>query len=528
MAAPALNLASLNALISQCGCCELPRCCPPALECISFNGLAVGVGFLPEDSDSVSAAVPDWKRTRFLRRVHTRTGISPPDIVADHPSGTGTYVRKHTDVSWVLKTIEEYERSFEASVGSLQGGTCRSVETPLVTRCEASGGFTQTFTAVIYWGGEWVSFTDLVVVSTITEVSGQETAEHLAWEDEYASWLAAHPDYAAEHAAWESAYAVWISDYAAWDAAVEAYQAAVQAWMDGGSVGDPPVSPGDPPVAPEEPPPAPVEPDEFYPPCTYRQSFQYTYYEYQEGGPVLVESTEESPNPYEYSTVPISDLQGQDGTELVTSYEMPVTFEEFFAAAESWIDANIEEALDDFIAGGGSDSSACTPGSACGARKFSLPDVGSPFQPALQITNSRYRWKLNKCCGYKSILSGWREVFFPLAYMQWYQALAGLGSGDEIPPPPVDLEALSAQRQWQWTGTPPLCLGSSSASSEVDPYDEESMWSPWSLTLRVPTGQEGIMLLRNYFQICYGSIPDVMPGVTGQINLSDDIPDGWT
>lgn len=243
---------------------------------------------------------------------------------------------------------------------------------------------------------------------------------------------------------------------------------------------------------------------------------------------MLVESTEEFPNPYTFSTVPISNLLGQDGSELVKTYEVPVTLEEFIAAASAWMHHQIDEALDDFIAGGGSDSSACQPATTCGARKFSLPFVGSPWQPSLELAAFRYRWRLNKCCGYKKILSGWREVFFPLEYMQWYQDLAGLGSSDDIPAPPVDLDALAEHRQWLWEGQPPLCNDSSSGSSEVDPYDHEPMWSPWSLTVKVPDGEEGLVLLRNYFQICYGNIPDAMPDVTGQINLSDNIPDGWT
>jgi hypothetical protein len=138
----------------------------------------------------------------------------------------------------------------------------------------------------------------------------------------------------------------------------------------------------------------------------------------------------------------------------------------------------------------------------------------------------RYRFKLNKCCAYRSILSGWREVFVPQSYQEWFLGLAELGSGDVIPAPPVDLEDLAAHKQWLWTGIPPLCKGSSSSNS--DPFDYEPMWSAWSNPVKVPADECGLVVLKNYFQICHGSLQDVMPEVLGQMNFSDDTPDDWT
>ncbi len=235
----------------------------------------------------------------------------------------------------------------------------------------------------------------------------------------------------------------------------------------------------------------------------------------------LVESTEEYPNPSTYHVTP-GDLQGQPSfADWEFLYEAPVTQEEWLTAAEDWMDA-----LSDFADAddSGSDSAACPPGDLCAARRYVGAWVDS-WQSSIETDFFQYRIKLDKCCGFKSILSGWREVLFTKEYLDWLADVAALGSSDDIPPSPEDLEANSPKKQWLWEGAPPLCPEDSSASgyeSDYDPFDDEAMWSPWSLTVKLARDKQGRIELRNYWQKCYGSLPDFMPAVMGDIDLSDD------
>ncbi len=110
----------------------------------------------------------------------------------------------------------------------------------------------------------------------------------------------------------------------------------------------------------------------------------------------------------------------------------------------------------------------------------------------------RYRIKLDKCCLNEKIRLEWDEVFYPQSYLDW---LEGGASGD-----PPD-EPVVTPKAWEWEGIPPGCGSSSAAESDHDSYDEQSMWSPWSLAVIPPLGGEGVVLLKNMLMDCNPDSP---------------------
>ncbi len=137
-----------------------------------------------------------------------------------------------------------------------------------------------------------------------------------------------------------------------------------------------------------------------------------------------------------------------------------------------------------------------------------------------KATGFIYQFRLNKCCGYKTIRCEWDEVFFPKAYLDWLKQIGELSNREDWPPNPGGI--VITPKVWTWQGNPPLCNHDSSSSDQTDdPFDDRGMWSPWSAMVTVPEGQEGVVVLRKFSQKCYGELIDDMPGVLGDIIPSD-------
>lgn len=521
------TLAEVNALLAQCGCCPLPRCCPPQLECRSVVVSANMVGFIKPPADSDSDEVPAFMATRYLKRTHGGLrGLGDDTTYGNYPpsgaGGGGTYVNYTRTDSRSAFYVSEYDRSFQA------GMACIATPAALQTgHCLITGESTETYYTAyredLVEGesiGANANFLSGTVVTEWVSAAGERTEEHIAWEEEADAWDLANPGH-------EAAVAAWQVDHDAWDAEVAAWEIAYQEWLNGGEVGDPPP---DHRVEPTRPADRPTEPTEFYPECTLRVNTTYTNYErvnLGEGWIIrLIPEDSEYENPR--TDTYIHGLIIPTDDEETANYENVVTYEDFIGLVEAWSAENKVEAFASSELAE-SDSDYCPASEICGAYKFYGDAASQPFFAAFEARLFQYRWKLNKCCGYESITSGWREVLWPLEYLQWLAEIELLGSDDPVPPPPVDLDALAAKKQWLWSGSPPLCpIESDSADSgtpPLDPYDHEPMWSPWSAIVGLPVGERGRIGLRNYFQLCYGTLKDFMPQVTGEIDFSDDLPD---
>lgn len=137
------------------------------------------------------------------------------------------------------------------------------------------------------------------------------------------------------------------------------------------------------------------------------------------------------------------------------------------------------------------------------------------------ISAFQYRWKLDSCCRNQKIRAEWDEVFFPKVFLAW---LDEIRLQSEPGPPPV--MPTVTKKAWQWEGTPPGCDESASWFEEDDRFLDESMWSPWSLPVLPPPGEEGIVVLRNLMIDCnpdskWGSKPELMRGVLPEYDASD-------
>jgi hypothetical protein len=523
------TLAEMNALLAQCGCCEHPRCCPPRLQCRSAGVHAHRVGFVKPPLDSDSDEVPQFMMIHYLKKTHGGLMGADETTYDTYPpagaGGGGSYVSRVRVDSRSAFYVQEYDRSFNANISCIM-----TPDAVYKGHCVISGEFTDTFYQAyredVAEGesiGANANFRSATHVERWVSAAGERRKEHIEWEAEGNLWDLDHPDYPAEIATHEAAHAVWQADYDAWEIAWTL-------WDNEGQVGVEPVFED---VEPQLADPREQEPAEFYPECTLRLNITYTNWERVnpgEGWTIrLVPEEEDYPNPRTESYIHGQVVPNYD--EETVSYETAVTYEDFIALVETWSAENVVEAfarseLEQ------SDSDYCAASDICGAYKFYGDAASQPYLTLVfEARLFQYRWKLNKCCGFASITSGWREVYWPLEYMQWLAEVELLGSDDPIPPPPVDLEALAAKKQWLWTGAPPLCpLDSDSADSDtppLDPYDHEPMWSPWSAIVEIPVGERGRKGLRNYFQNCYGPLKDFMPQVTGEVDFSDDLPDDF-
>lgn len=455
---------------------------------------------------------PDWQTTRYLRKRYTQTGESPPDEISDYPDLSGTYVSTTKENDWVITQIEEYVADSAGDVAGFEGtisgrsGECHVNSNRLETSCSMTGTQTETRYGVYFESGSWIRYMTERRESVFVDVSGTETEEHQQWELDAADWDATWPGGIAEWQAavdarndWIAAddlYQTWLGDREAWVAEDPENRVPEDYPV------PPPPDPGPEPADPGSG--RPVEPELNYPPCTYRQDMTISIYD-RDG---LVEGTEEVPNPRVVSSAPPFDLQGQ--TAPVLAYELPISYYSWQALVDAWIaeHEDITTAEDSQI----SDSN-CPPESLCHATQRYNPDPDDFLQSEINADWFIFRFKLNKCCGYRSIQSKWLKVLYPQAWLDWF---AG-GTSDPAPEPAPS----ATLKAWSWSGTPPLCKGSESGPPH--PYDDPTMWSPWSLPIRCPVAFEGEIHNRYYHQLCYGKVWDYMPDVFGAYETSASI-----
>ncbi len=354
---------------------------------------------------------------------------------------------------------------------------------------------------------------------SLSSAEGETTEEYTAWQSIYT-----------DDAGYESAlnlYETYLDDYAQWETEWNA-------WNDGGQIGPEPEEPD----AVDEP---MAKPTQYYGKCWYKITTTVTidphYFGYNSDG-----SSPDDPDGEAFAEWIAGKAVGEPpcsgSGEFVSAYtQTPVSAMPDYGGSTTSSEEVYEEGVDKdgwiaLVEGVMADAQfpheGCM-GELCTARKQILQNIdsgGNDISYAEQWF--RYRIKLNKCCGYRNILSGWREIFFPQVYLDWLETIAGLGSSDDIPSAPVDPNDTATKKQWSWSGEPPLCPDGSSSASEdssfeiLDPYDHEPMWSPWSLVVKVPPGEQGIVAIRKYWQKCYGNLPDLMPTVMGDIDLGSD------
>ena len=524
------NLAELNAILAQCGCCEMPRCCPPLLECQSLTGGFFVQGYVKPDSGSDSGGIGEVYLKKGTTSILTGGGTVSGGSASGEDAGDCGYSSSTWSIDARSFYGHAYTRAYQGGIGydtaSSGSGGCPvwPLETPKVF-CSASGMSTITHSDTKCWGGEGSDpptaeyAVSAVDTYTIDEAEGDLNPDWVAW----------HAEFGEGYAAAKATYEGHLEDVAVYDA-----------WVAAGEIPPAPPLPADP------PPDMPVDPPlKFFGPCDFKVTetidIRPHYFGKNSDGtsaePVPVG---EDPTFAEwiaagapagwgppcsgvgeivrYTDTPLASLsvlaQGPVTHTESTDYEDAVTGTEWLAQVAALM-AAAEFPNQDCM------------GSQCSAFRSLSGDLLTQADD-LHFTEQifRYRLKLNKCCGYNTILSGWSEVFLPQAYLDWLLAVDAATSSETPPPCPVDLNDTATLKQWLWSGAPPLCpedSSSGSSSATLDPYDHEPMWSPWSLTVRVPDLQRGMVILRNYWQKCYGPLPDEMPLVMGALDLSDSV-----
>ena len=485
-----------------------------------------------------------WKVYLKWGESKTKTGGS---TITDPDYGT---VAGTSSVTWSVNNESfcgfAYSRLYHGNVsGATVEGSDSSdcqlwpLETEATETCANTGTSTWAVSDTKSWGGppanieSGLSYT---VTETIMSAEGDET-------EAYAAWSALYPN-PGDYEAAVSAYEAYLVASAAWQAAEpdpgdfetpEEYDAAYASWLE------------EEPAAVAEPDP---EPQEFYGPCDFKIISEITvenwYFGKNSDGSSAAPPTDQedldawwssvgsgsAPCPgtssktlygYSCSYLLVNPYESADPPTVVSStgYTDGMTYSEWVAEAQSVIGA-VEF------------NESCVFDNQCFAARETdqLPGGGSgdsddEINESISESVFRYRWKLNKCCGPYSALS-WLEVFYSKDFLEWL-ANGGSGNAPDIP--------TSTPKAWTLTDgvVPPECWDSggsddsSSSDAPLDPFDDESFWSPWSLPVRIPGGQDGTILLRELYMTCYrspfGTVPDYIP-LLGHYDSSDLDEDG--
>lgn len=499
----------------NCNCCPFPKCCPPKLECQSISAYFRRQGYRnPDDS-------ADSDDTLYLKAGYTNTRTRLGESVEEGAPGPPPYLSStcnYNKTVWTLAdamhfTGYEYTRSYQGGIGDggSHSGDCPSypVESGLAPSCSASGTSTQSnYSTACYGDGIEEAIRnygrDSHYVWTVVDAEGDTTEAFTAWRTEF------HTD--ADYTAAVAAYNAYLAAYAI-------YEHDYQVWLDGGEVGDVPLAPD----LVSEP---TGRPTEFYPKCWWKIMVDITidshYFGFNSDG----SSAEHTPTGSDptfadwiaggaageppcsgsgsfntgYTQHPISALPAPPGSTdaEVPSFLNPVTHAEWVAEVEALIDA------EDFP----HDSCALTD---CSAYREIYTDTYSE-------RFFRYRWKLNKCCGTYSALA-WLEVFYSQEFLAWLASSASdPGTAPSTP--------TSTPKVWAWEGArDAACDGSASDSSPLDLFDSEAHYSPWSMTVRISAGLQGLTRLRSLDMVCYrskyGTKPDRVEPVTGDLGTYD-------
>lgn len=522
---------STEAEPGDCGCCAMPKCCPPELECQSLRGSFSRMGFL-EFGDSASDGAT-W-------RVYHKQGVRTTRVGSGTDSSTGTsadcgYSSSTYSINVTQFIGQEVPRVYYGGIGYGQGSASTSASDS--TGCPFWGPVTPTEVCTAT-GTSWIEYSETHCYSngvdpptpiyarsyryehTLSDAEGETTEDFTAWREIYPT------DGDFNDAV--TAYNQYLEDYSDWETAWNA-------WNDGGQVGDEPPQPDtvDPPLD---------RPDESYGPCWYKITTEITidphYFGYNSDG-----SSADDPDPvvfatwieggaigeppcsgvgevYDYTNTPVSSMPswGSPTTNSEVVYEGGVDKDEWIAIVQAVMDAAefpSEGCMSDL----------------CSASREIRENISTGGNDIFFTEQwFRYRWKLNKCCGLYSALS-WLEVFYPQAFLDW------LNSSSSDPAPVDDLPVVEP-KSWEWTGIarPTECDNSNSADSIIGPgepgydaFDDETRWSPWSLVVKTPVGEEGSTLLRSLYMVCYrsdyGTKPDYIP-LYGDYNPSDLNEDG--
>lgn len=134
----------------------------------------------------------------------------------------------------------------------------------------------------------------------------------------------------------------------------------------------------------------------------------------------------------------------------------------------------------------------------------------------MSLSKLRYKWIVPPCHTGSYFKIQWQEIFFPKAYLDWYnEALAfvdptggedilndGITFFDPNANPPPELPVITA-KEWEWEG---LNLGECD-NTETNDYQYrlalESRKSPWSNIVICPS--EGVIQIHNIQIYCYRS-----------------------
>lgn len=439
----ATTLNRLNELIGACGCCELPTCCPPLIECRTLqSSFSFATGFT-QDAD------PKQYRVEELG---TSYGLHDP-VTDTFPGTDETYISEEYTGSGSVTTRTEISSLWQAGfIGASPCGTPSSEDITSETTCTAAGGGSHKFFGGYFEDDSWHTYLASEVTYAGTDVSNEQTPEHAAWEEDHDVWLG-------ELAAYEAEYAEYEEDHAE--------------WVEGGMVGPEPEPPE--PIREE-----PVEPPYGHPCGTLSVVATTTVYD----GP---DDSEGETTSSEFFTL-VGSLPLWDGTtEDTRTLTEGNTPEELVGLAQAWADGNVAAAFE-----------ACPGGEGCLA-------IG-PDETTGETQYFRYRYKLNRCCGWKTIRSEWLEIEADQPWLDWEAA------GDEEAEEPPG--AIDTPRVWEWSGTPTSegCRDEDgNPDPEADPYIDEDMWSEWSSPLGAGLDTGRLVVLRDYRQKCYQAPPQTFP-----------------
>lgn len=300
-----MAIETIQDLNAQACCCDLLLCPVPVLVCESLTAHFQSQGH-------INPASLTWELFKKFGAtgVWERTDTVLVEDVDESVDGEPSLV-KTIDLDTFYGSA--YTRLHHGGIGSGSGCPSWPPETP-GDSCEASGTsnrkeyLTSTHTIGEFPDLENVYTNELAseTAATISNVSGEETEEHAAWEtefaDEIAAWDAAHPsgptwqEANTTHAAWQTT----ADTYTQWESNRDAWVAEDPENRDPSDYATEMEDP-EPPEPGTEPPTTGIdeEPTENYPACWFKVTRAHTiyagYYGYNSGGtPAAPEEDEEA------------------------------------------------------------------------------------------------------------------------------------------------------------------------------------------------------------------------------------------
>lgn len=483
----------------DCGCCEMPGCCPPLLECQSGFVRAEAHGFTDPYSDSDSS-VPVLYRKKVIGQREIG-GERLNDYPHNEPSPGAQWVRVTVTTDREYEEAEEYDPWLQISIsGAYFSGSCVSQDFVYLPRVCTYSGTRTTENYAIHWNGSsWDRYKASEYVQTNSSGEGDTTEAFAAWRDEFPT----DEDYETALSDYESEHATWTTENDAYNQAWDDYDAAWAEWDAGGQVGPEPEEPTLDPPGDEPTPPSERPEQETYGPCTLKTVTVFRRWDPVFSGGAVTGTTlaeEETTTSYSTTSNGMSIADGSSVESYGPELQNPITEAEFLSEVDAWVATNLPDVLASWSDDSGSDSIDCRPGSLCYASR------GAPFPYVYAEDFFRYRWKLNKCCGSYSALS-WLEVFFAED-----EACVDSTADSQCS------DIIVTNKAWEWTGTGPdsACDASDTSGSEAfDEFDDETRWSPWSAVVQVPDGRHGTTVLRELHMLCwrssrYGQKPERM------------------